>query len=212
MFDRPLTSATIFSVSTIRRRVWFLALALAIVVSACSPTPPAQPVPSGGERAAAETPPRVLAAEGPVGQRRRPPANPIVQDSIRRATVDSILKRIAGREMEPAGKVFKNVLLLKDIPAGDFLRKMDVEYGRSLGWTCGNCHVTGQFDSEKKNKRIARQMQELTNALNVRELPRIKEMDKEYEQVSCAMCHRGTNEPKGAILVLPPPPSTPRPE
>ncbi len=115
--------------------------------------------------------------------------------------MDSILKKIVGRELEPAGKVFKNVVLLKDTPARDFLRKMDVDYGRALGWTCSNCHVVGQFDTDKKNKRIARQMQVLTNYINGTELPKITELDKEYEQVSCAMCHRGTNEPKGTIPV-----------
>src|SRR5690242_12054195 len=54
---------------------------------------------------------------GPGGQGRRP--NPIQQDSLRRIQVDSIMRAIAGHESEPAGKVFKNVKLLKGVLARD---------------------------------------------------------------------------------------------
>lgn len=134
---------------------------------------------------------------------RRPPPNPFQQDTVRRATVDSILATISGRENEPAGDVFKNVKLLKAMPAGEFLRTMDTQYGRGLGWTCSNCHVAGKFDEDtKKNKRIARQMQTMQNYVNGRSLAGIKELDADYEKATCMMCHRGTNEPKGAMEVL----------
>lgn len=123
--------------------------------------------------------------------------------------VDSILASISGRENEPAGDVFRNVKLLKAMPAGEFLRTMDTQYGRGLGWTCNNCHVSGKFDDDtKKNKRIARQMQGMQNYINGRSFPGIKELDAEYEKATCMMCHRGTNEPKGAmeIQALPPRP------
>ena len=123
--------------------------------------------------------------------------------------VDSILKSIAGRENEPAGTVFKNVKLLKDVKAGDFLKTMDEQYGRGLGWTCNNCHVIGKFDDDaRKNKRIARQMQEMNDHVNGTQLKAIKELDAKYEAVSCVMCHHGANEPK-AEMAVPPPPQRP---
>ena len=183
-------------------RFWAIMSSVALL-SACSPAPAtvSRPEPAASPPAGQPAP-----GQGP-GPRRRPPPNPAVQDSLRRSQVDSILKTIAGRELEPAGRVFRNVKVLKDMPAGEFIRQMDTNYGRGLGWTCNNCHTIGEFDSDtRKNKRIARQMQELTLLLNQRELPKVKELDAEYEKVTCVMCHRGSNEPKGT-MALPPAPS-----
>ena len=95
--------------------------------------------------------------------------------------LDSILATIAGRENEPAGTVFKNVKLLKDMPVGEFLRTMDTQYGRGLGWTCSNCHIAGKFDEDtKKNKRIARQMQAMQDYINNRSLARVKEIGRAH--------------------------------
>ena len=171
----------------------------ALVAIACARTKSAS-TPSPAGRVAA-----VGRQEGPGGPpRRRPPPNPYQQDTVRRATVDSLLTTIAGRESEPAGQVFRNVKLLKDMPAGEFLRTMEDQYGRGLGWTCSNCHVPGKFDDDvKKNKRIARQMQAMQNYINDRALSRVKELDAEYDKATCAMCHHGSNEPKGAMDALP---------
>ncbi len=46
-------------------------------------------------------------------------------------------------------------------------------------------------------------MQRLTDRLNTRELTAVKELDAEYDKVTCVMCHRGSNEPK---CTMPPPP------
>jgi hypothetical protein len=181
-------------------------LVAAVVAAACSHQAPKPPAPARGPAPAGE---RQAAAGGP---RRRVPPNPVVQDSVRRATVDSILATIAGREAEPAGKVFKNVKLLGELSAAAFLKNMDENYGRGLGWTCGNCHTPNEpFSSDgRKNKRIARQMQKLTNLINQSVLPKVKELDAEYDKVTCVMCHRGSNEPKGDMAVPAPPASVPR--
>ncbi len=191
-----------------------LAFLSAAVIAACTHTAPSQPSPGSrpgapAPGAAPAPPPEAPAQAAP---RRRVPPNPVVQDSIRRATVDSILKTIAGRENEPAGKVFKNVKFLATMTAGEFLKTMDTNYGRGLGWTCSNCHAAGSFDADtRKNKRIARQMQVMTDRLNRNELTAVKELDAEYEKVSCVMCHRGTNEPKSTMPVPPPPVAPSRP-
>ena len=183
-----------------------MSCAVVAMAAACAHQPSKQPAPAGGVTAA--QPP----ASPPGAPRRRGPANPVAQDSLRRTTVDSILRAIAGRENEPAGKVFKNVKLMATMSARAFLENMDVNYSRGLGWTCGNCHAPGSFDGDsRKNKRIARQMQQLTVRLNATDLPAVKELDDEYEKVTCVMCHRGSNEPKGTMPV-PAPLAAPAPK
>ena len=121
---------------------------------------------------------------------------------MRRAQVDSIMATIAGRENEPAGKVFKNVKLLKDMPAGDFLKNMDVNYGRGLGMSCGNCHVMGQYDGDtRKNKRVARDMQEMVNYINTVRLANIKELDEDNTKITCVTCHAGSGHPRTTMPV-----------
>jgi hypothetical protein len=134
------------------------------------------------------------------------------QDTARRRMVDSIMTTIRGREQEPAGTVFKNVKLLKSMPAGAFLKNMDVNYGRGLGMACGNCHVIGEFDVDtRKNKRVARQMQEMVNYINAQQLPTMKELDEDRPDVTCVTCHMGSGHPKDTMAVpMPAPmPATP---
>jgi hypothetical protein len=131
----------------------------------------------------------------PGGGRKRRPPNWEVQDSIRRATVAEVLAEVAGRENEPAGKVFKNVKLLKQMPVTEFLKTMDESYGRGLGYTCSNCHVDKDFANDtKKGKVIARQMQVMTTGINQKYLSRIKEMDDDYQKATCVSCHKSTEK------------------
>jgi hypothetical protein len=144
---------------------------------------------------------------GPGGPGRRP--NPAQQDTARRAQVDSIMRAIAGKEQQPAGQVFKNVKLLKDMPAAAFLKNMDENYGRGLGMGCGNCHVIGKYDEDtRKNKRVARDMQEMTDYINSVRLANIKELDDDYVKVTCVTCHAGSGHPK---TTMPVPGSSPAP-
>ena len=116
------------------------------------------------------------------------------------------MRTIAGRENEPAANVFKNVKLLNDMPAKEFLRNMDVIYGRGLGMGCGNCHVVGQYDGDtRKNKRVARDMQEMTDYINKVRLANIKELDEDYVKVTCVTCHMGSGHPKNTMAVPPAP-------
>jgi hypothetical protein len=181
---------------------FILACTTANTTQAPSPQPSTQttPAPAGGPPAAAQPGMQGGPGGAPSGPSRRP--NPMVQDTLRRAQVDSIMRTIAGRENEPAGQVFKNVKVLKDMPAGEFLKNMDVNYGRGLGMTCGNCHVTGQFDVDtRKNKRLARDMQEMVNYINATRLPQMKDIDEDYVRVSCVTCHAGSGHPKNSMPV-----------
>ena len=192
---------------------------LALVAIACARTKPAStptPAPSATAPTVAAGPGGPACAPGTPNcpPRRRVPPNPLQQDTVRRAMVDSIMATIAGRENEPASAVFKNVTVLKAMPAGEFLRMMDTQYGRGLGWTCTNCHVAGKFDDDtRKNKRIARQMQVMQDYINGSQLSTVKELDADYDKATCVMCHRGSSEPKGemAVPTLPPAPPAGRP-
>ncbi|HEX6574450.1 MAG TPA: photosynthetic reaction center cytochrome c subunit family protein [Gemmatimonadaceae bacterium] len=188
-----------------RRSAWIPAVAAVIVALSCSTTTPSQaPTPQGPSTAPSQPPApssNVPAPGGAAPQGNRRP-NPAQQDTARRAQVDSIMRVIAGRENQPAGTVFKNVKLLKDMPAGEFLKNMDVNYGRGLGMGCGNCHVIGQYDQDtRKNKRVARDMQEMTNYINSVRLAQIKELDEDYVKVTCVTCHAGSGHPKATMEV-----------
>jgi hypothetical protein len=116
-------------------------------------------------------------------------------DTARRGMVARMLAEIAGRENEPAGTVYKNVRLLKDIPARALLDTMNA-YGRALGLTCTGCHVAGQWASdERQNKKLAREMQILVNDLNAKQMPAMNNLDAGFPHVTCAMCHRGAGHP-----------------
>lgn len=126
----------------------------------------------------------------------------MAQDTARRKQVDSILVVIKGRENEPAGTVFKNVKILKSMPAGEFVRNMDTIYGRGLGMTCANCHVVGQYDGDtRKNKRVAREMQTMEDYINTVQLANIKELDEDFHKVSCVTCHAGTAHARNTMAV-----------
>jgi hypothetical protein len=131
--------------------------------------------------------------------RPRPPRlSPDSLAKLRRVLVNQVLASIAGHENEPAGQVFKNVTISKDMPAAQFVNMMDSTYGRALGWRCENCHVTTDFSSDaKKDKGRGKTMQIMTNYLNSVEMPKISPQNP--AKVTCLMCHRGTNEPKDTV-------------
>jgi len=79
------------------------------------------------------------------------------------------LESIAGHETEPAGKVFKNILLpgLKDVPARTLLNIMNMGYAKALGVSCLHCHAMGDFASDdKREKRAAREMAVMHRGIN----------------------------------------------
>ena len=89
-------------------------------------------------------------------------------------------KSIAGKENEPAEKVFKNIQLLKGMPAARLLRVMELGYSRSLGVTCTHCHVPGDWEKDDKpTKQIARDMAGMVAAINTQHLKQIKNMKSE---------------------------------
>ena len=109
--------------------------------------------------------------------------------------VTELLAAIKGKENRPAGEVFRNVKLLKDVPAARFLRIMDFGYSRSLGVTCDHCHVEGRWEAdEKRPKLAAREMIVMMGQINDL-LGKMEHIDNTEPAVNCTTCHRGYVKP-----------------
>lgn len=118
----------------------------------------------------------------------------------RDSLMKDVLARIAGRESAPAESVFKNIKLLKGVPAGRIPRMMNFGFGHSLGARCALCHVENHWaDEDKPQKQIARDMVALVDTINSLMLPRIKNLKSEHPTVTCATCHRGSRKPATSL-------------
>ena len=106
--------------------------------------------------------------------------------------IQELEKAIAGRENEPAEKVFKNIKMLKGMPAIRLLRLMEKGFSPALGVKCTFCHVKGEWDSdEKPEKETARKMMKMVG--KIRE--ELKNIVDEKATINCYTCHRGDVEP-----------------
>jgi hypothetical protein len=87
-----------------------------------------------------------------------------------------------------AGATYKNVQILKDTPASDFINAMR-SFSMSLGSDCELCHVAGNFASDDKPvKAMARKMITMTHAINDQNFGG-------HQEVRCFTCHQGNPEP-----------------
>jgi hypothetical protein len=125
-----------------------------------------------------------------------------VRDSVNAVRRDSaaafILRSIAGRENEPAESVFKNIKIFKGVPAGRLVNIMNNGFGRSLGVTCGFCHVPGKWDlDDKENKNTARLMFAMVQTINRDYLSKVPVDSGPPPVASCFTCHRGNARPPG---------------
>jgi hypothetical protein len=105
-------------------------------------------------------------------------------------------EQIKGKETEPAEKVFKNIQILKGVPAGRLLAIMEMGYARSLGVNCTHCHVPEKWEAEDKpQKQIAREMWAMMGKINTELLKNIKNLKSESPTINCTTCHRGQVKP-----------------
>lgn len=89
-----------------------------------------------------------------------------------------------------AEHTFKNIKVLKDIPANQLIPSMQF-ISASLGVECGFCHVENHFDQDdKKPKLTARKMMLMMTAINQNNFDG-------HRQVTCNTCHRGARVPEG---------------
>lgn len=118
---------------------------------------------------------------------------PDAQPAPRPGSVRDLIK---GRENEPAEKVFKNIQLLKGVPAGRFLDAME-GFSNALGTKCKECHDTENFASDDKDeKKVARGMIQMTKGINEQYIKTMPGLDHDAF-VSCYTCHHGKTHPAG---------------
>ena len=87
-----------------------------------------------------------------------------------------------------SGEHFKNVQVLKNLPASALTRLMG-KIQTALGVDCTYCHNQPAYDSvEKPEKKMARKMISMTLDLNRREF-------QGRDTVTCFTCHRGKSTP-----------------
>lgn len=94
-----------------------------------------------------------------------------------------------------------NVKVLTGLYAQQFQEEMNLIV-QALGVTCNTCHVRGNFASEEKAIKLkARQMLEMTKALNKQYFPdhKPKEGESVLGRVTCYTCHKGEQTPKTAV-------------
>jgi hypothetical protein len=176
--------------------------AIAIFVYACATTPATSP------SSATNTQPVAQGQAGPrvplTDSARR------VRDSTTAARRDSgaasVLRSITGRESQPAESVFKNIKILKGIPAGRLVNIMNMGFGRSLGVSCGFCHVPGKWDlDDKEEKNTARLMFAMVQTINRDFISKVPvDTGAPRPVVNCFTCHRGNPRPMGPERGPPP--------
>ena len=100
----------------------------------------------------------------------------------------------AGTPQKKAEDVFKNIRLLKGIPAEQLVPSMEF-ISSSLGVECSYCHVEDHFEKDdKKPKRAARKMMQMMFAIN-------KNSFEGQREVTCYSCHRGAHGPVDTPIV-----------
>jgi photosynthetic reaction center cytochrome c subunit len=93
-----------------------------------------------------------------------------------------------------AAQQFKNIQVLKDIPADQLFPAMQF-ITASLGVECGFCHVQGAFEKDdKEEKKTARKMMTMMFAIN-------KDNFNGETEVTCNTCHRGSSDPVSTPVI-----------
>jgi hypothetical protein len=99
-----------------------------------------------------------------------------------------------GESGKTAEQVYKNIEILKGVPAGQVIPAMQF-ITASLGVECSYCHVEGHLEKDdKKPKQVARDMMQMMFALN-------KNNFAGHREVTCYSCHRGAPNPLPIPLV-----------
>ena len=94
-----------------------------------------------------------------------------------------------------------NVKVLTGLFAQQFQEEMNLMV-QGLGVSCNTCHVRNNFASEEKPEKLkARQMLEMTKAINTQFFPdyKPKEGESVLGKITCYTCHKGEPTPKHTI-------------
>jgi len=103
-------------------------------------------------------------------------------------------------DLKRAGEVYKNIQVLKDLPASQLDGTMDF-MAASLGVSCSYCHTNAMESDEKSTKETTRKMIVMTADLN-------KQWFSGFGVVNCYTCHRGRTEPGSIPEPIEPNPKT----
>ncbi len=100
---------------------------------------------------------------------------------------------------QTAAEKYKNIKVLKDIPADELIPSMQF-ITAALGVDCHFCHVENQgqleFDKDdKKEKKTAREMMQMMFAIN-------KNNFEGEREVTCNTCHRGSAHPQAIPAIM----------
>ena len=111
----------------------------------------------------------------------------------------SLSSPTAAAAPQTAAQKYKNIQVLKDIPADELVPSMQF-ITAALGVDCNFCHVENQgkleFDKDdKKEKKTAREMMQMMFAVNK------NNFDGERE-VTCNTCHRGSPHPQPIPAIM----------
>jgi photosynthetic reaction center cytochrome c subunit len=94
----------------------------------------------------------------------------------------------ANATSKPAEQVYKNIQVLKGVPADQLIPAMQF-ITASLGVQCDFCHLEKAFEKdEKETKQKARKMMRMMFAIN-------KDNFDGQREVTCYACHRGAHKP-----------------
>jgi len=119
---------------------------------------------------------------------KKPPVNP---DTGKPASNEGGGVPAAKPGQPTAGQQFKNIKVLKDLPADQLMPTMQA-FNAALGVKCNFCHVAEDFASDNNpHKGVTREMVLMTQRLNAKE-PSVN------KQVRCFTCHRGEPEPSNS--------------
>jgi photosynthetic reaction center cytochrome c subunit len=100
----------------------------------------------------------------------------------------------SSKAAQTAESVFKNVQVLKGVPADQLFPTMRF-ITASLGVECSYCHVAEHFEKDdKKPKQIARDMMRMMLTID-------KNSFAGYREVTCYSCHRGSPKPQGDPMI-----------
>src|SRR5687768_9008328 len=118
------------------------------------------------------------------------------------ALVSSMLPIIA-QAQPPTPTVVEspNVKILTGLFAQQFQEEMNLMV-QGLGMSCNSCHVRNNFASEEKPEKLkARQMLEMTKAINQQFFPDYtpREGESVLGKVTCYTCHKGETVPKNTV-------------
>ncbi len=146
-----------------------------------------------------EKPPGAPGAQGAPGGPGGPGAPPpyVFNQARADSQVMQMLEHIKGKEDMPAESVYKNIQIFKGMPAKRIPSIMVMGFSRSLGMRCTGCHNRDDFSSDEKGrKKVARAMWTMTQDLNKKYLPEMKDLETDNPVVNCWTCHRGNHEPE----------------